>query len=109
MIGHLLNLAVDVYRPAYAPDGAGGRTKVLSYVGAMRAKVSQASAAERMAAEARGAVLTHVVHMPAGAAVRRGDEIRVGGGVARLLRVRDVVSNSRGSYTRADCELIASE
>lgn len=103
MIGHLLNRDVDVYRSTSTPDGRGGRSVSRSKVGTIRAKVGQAQAAEVEVASRDGARLTHVVHMAAGAGVRRGDEVEVG---ATRLRVLAAVTNSRGTYLRLDCEVM---
>ncbi len=104
MIGHLLNSTATVYRPAFAADGRGGRSTTFSGVGTIRVKVGQPSAEEREIAARGGATLSHVVHAPYGTDVRRGDELAVGG--VRRLRVIDVVTNSRQSYVRVDCEVV---
>lgn len=102
MIFHLLNSSAVVYRPSFTADGRGGRARSVSVVGTVRAKVSQPTAAEREEAARLGAELRHVVHMEASADVRRGDEIDTGSG--RRLRVVDVVTNSRETYLRLECE-----
>lgn len=104
MVGHLLNAVVTVYRPTMAPDGRGGRARTFSSVGAMRAKVGQPGAAEGTLAGRDGAMLMTPVHLEAGSDVRRGDELDTGG--PRRLRVVDVVTDSRGTYLRADCEVV---
>lgn len=104
MIEHLLNSEATVYRPAFAADGRGGRTATVSAVGTVRAMVGQPSAVEVVEAGQHGARLLTPVHMAATADVRRGDELDVGG--ARRLRVVAVVSDSRGTYRRADCEVM---
>lgn len=103
MIGHLLNRDVDVYRSTSTPDGRGGRAVIRSKLGSFRAKVGQARAEEVGVASRDGARLTHVVHMAAGAGVRRGDEVEVG---ATRLRVLAALTNSRGTYLRLDCEVM---
>jgi SPP1 family predicted phage head-tail adaptor len=107
MIGHLLNSAVTVYRPAYVADGRGGRTETTAAVGTLRAKVDQPSATEQMVAAQMGATLTHVVHVAYEADVRRDDEIDVGEG--RRLRVLAVVSDSHRTYKRVECRVIQGE
>ncbi len=104
MIGHLLNTSVTVYRATYTDDGRGGRIKTMTSQGARRAKVDQPSATERAVAAQEGATLTHVVHMAYGADVQRGDELDTGG--TRRLRVLDVVSNSRATYDRLECQVV---
>lgn len=107
MIAHRLNADVEVFRPSYAPDGVGGRTQTFASVGTIRAQVSQPNAAERVAAQQLGANLTHVVHTTYGADVERGDELDAGG--PRRLRVLAVVTNSRATYKRLECEVAQSE
>lgn len=106
MIGHLLDSEVTVWRPTYAPDGRGGRTTTFAQVGAMRAKVGQPAPAEGVYAGQDGARLLTPVHLVFGADVQRGDEIDAGG--PRRLRVMSLVTNSRRSYQRADCEVVQS-
>lgn len=104
MVGHLLNTTVTVYRPTFTPDGRGGRSASFAFVASMRAKVNQPRPSEGTQAGRHGALLFTPVHLDAGADVRRGDELEVG--QARRLRVVDVVTNSRASYLRADCEVV---
>lgn len=106
MIGHRLNSVLTVYRVNDTPDGAGGSTRVFVNMGTLRAQVSQPSAAERTAAAQAGANLTHVVHAAYGANVERGDELAAGG--PRRLRVLAVLTNSRRTYTRLECEVVQS-
>lgn len=103
MIGHLLNTTLDVYRPSFTPDGRGGQTETIASVGTIRAQVNQPTAEERMVAAQNGANLTHVVHTTFGADVERGDELDEGG--ARRLRVLAVITNSRHTYARLECEV----
>lgn len=107
MIRHRLNRTLTVYRKTYAADGAGGRTATFASVGTIPAQVNQPSAEERMVAAQAGANLTHVVHAPYGANVERGDELDAGG--PRRLRVLAVITNSRRTYSRLECEVKQSE
>ena len=107
MIGHLLNTAVTVYRASYVADGRGGRTRSTASQGSIRAKVDQPFGMERMVAGQEGDTLTHVVHVAYGEDVRRGDELDIGD--ARRLRVKNVVSDSHGTYRRLECEEIQGE
>jgi SPP1 family predicted phage head-tail adaptor len=106
MIRHRLNETVTVYRASFVDDGAGGRTKTFAEVGDIRAQVNQPSAQERLAAAQLGAELSHVVHTTYGADVERGDELDAG--LARRLRVRDVMHDSRRTYYRLECEVVQS-
>lgn len=106
MITHLLNSTVTVYRPAHAADGRGGRTSTFASQGTVRAKVGQPSQAEGVIAGRDGAMLLTPVHLAYAADVRRGDELDTGG--ARRLRVVAVVTDSRTTYKRADCEVVQS-
>lgn len=104
LVGHLLNTTVDVFRPSFTLDGRGGRSRSFAFVASMRAKVGQPRPSEGTLAGRDGAMLMTPVHLDAGADVRRGDELEVG--QARRLRVVDVVTDSRGAYLRADCEVV---
>ncbi len=104
MIDHLLNTSVTVYRPSFVADGRGGRTRSFAAQGPIRAKVGQPSAAEGTQAGRHGALLMTPVHVGYAEDVRRGDELAAGG--ARRLRVVDVVSDSRATYKRLDCEVV---
>lgn len=106
MIRHLLNKTLIVYRPSYATDAVGGRTRTRVQVGTVRAQVNQPSAAEREVAAQLGAMLTHVVYTLTSANVERGDELDADG---TLLRVLAVVTNSRRTYARLECEAVQSE
>jgi SPP1 family predicted phage head-tail adaptor len=103
VIGHRLNDSLTVYRATDVADGAGGSTRTFASVGTIRAQVSQPSAEERTVAAQAGANLTHVVHTTHGADVGRGDELDTGEG--RRLRVLAVLTNSRRTYSRLECEV----
>lgn len=102
MIAHLLNASADVYRATLTPDGRGGHSRAFAQVGVVRVKVNQPSTEERLTASRLGAPLPNRVHTTVGADVERGDELDVGH--ARRLRVVAVVSNSRLTYKRLECE-----
>lgn len=107
MIGaHELNRTFAVWRTTTADDGAGGQTTVTAQAGTVRARVSQPSAAERVAADQAGTRLGAIVHMAPGEDVRRGDELR---GDGETYRVVAVISPSEPVYLRADCERIQHE
>lgn len=106
-IEHWLNRTLQVWRPATAPDGAGGQA--VTYVrqpADVAAKVDQPTAAERMLAAQAGATLAHPVYLLPGADVRRGDELR---GDGEVLRVVSTSGPSTPRYLKADCELIEAE
>jgi SPP1 family predicted phage head-tail adaptor len=107
MIGHLLNSTVTVYRATYVTDAVGGRTKTFAEVDTVRAMVAQPGAEERNAAAQRGAELDHVIYVEHGANVERGDELDNGG--ARRLRVTSIVTNSRATYARLECQVVQGE
>lgn len=101
-VGRLLNSSVDVWRASAVSDGGGGQTVVWAQVSTLRARLSQPSARERVAADQSGARLSHVAYLPAAADVRRGDELRQ---AARTFEVLAVFEPSApGTYLRADCE-----
>lgn len=106
MIGPLLNSTVTIYRPSFVADGRGGRTTTFASQGAVAAKVGQPAQVEGVIAGRDGAMLLTPVHLAASTDVRRGDELDTGGD--RRLRVVAVVTNSRTTYKRADCEVIQS-
>lgn len=103
---HELPRELAVWRKTRGPDGAGGQTTTLAQVGTVRAKISQPTAAERVAAMQAGAALTMPVHLLPDADVHRGDELRGGG---EVYRVEATVIPSEPVYLRADCERIESE
>lgn len=106
MIEHLLNRTLAVWRPVTAPDGSGGQTVTLTEVGPVRAKVDQPSAAEKMTAAEWGAEHTHSVYLASTADVTRGDELRGGG---QVLKVLAIAAPSRSTYAKAICTLVQHE
>lgn len=103
---HELNRTLAVWRPDTEPDGAGGQDVDLVQVGTVRARISQPSAAEQVAAMQAGAVHTQAIYLLPDADVRRGDQLR---GDGQVFRVKATFSPSAPVYLRADVELIESE
>jgi head-tail adaptor len=99
---HLLNTSVSVWRTHRIPDGIGGWLDTVSVVSSERARLSQPSATERTTADQATARLTHVVHLPADADVRRGDELRQG--ISKLTVLAVFEPSEPGTYLRADCQ-----
>ncbi|MER5687424.1 head-tail adaptor protein [Streptomyces sp. NPDC002205] len=98
----LMNTQLSVWRKTRIPDGMGGWVDTVAVVSSERARISQPSARERVAADQSSALLSHVVYLPADADVRRGDELRQG---ARRFTVLAVFEPSApGTYLRADCQ-----
>jgi SPP1 family predicted phage head-tail adaptor len=95
-----LNRTLEVWRPTTVPDGSGGQVVTLVQVGEVRAKVDQPSAAERLVAAQAGAEQTRPVYLLPATDVRRGDELRDG---SLILRVVATVTPSTPDYLRADC------
>ncbi|HVK21372.1 MAG TPA: head-tail adaptor protein [Actinokineospora sp.] len=106
MIGHLLNRAAEVWRRSEVDDGIGGRDTLWVKVAAVRARFSQPGVAERDAGPTNLGDLTHQVYLAPGADVRRGDQVRDG---ALVLRVMAVLTPSAEIYLRADCEQLQAE
>lgn len=113
MIGHLCLSVLTVHRPSTVSDGMGGQTVTFTAGGQIRAQVSQPTTEERMLAQRAGTDLSHVIHAPVGADVHRGDHLDgdlpsdVPDG--SRLRVIAVISNSRSTYTRIECEVTQPE
>ena len=111
-IGHLLTQTLSVYRAVETVDSGGGRERVVSQVGTIRAKVNQPTPEETQLAATWGANLSHVVHCEVYEDVRRGDEF--GGELPSevepgfRLRVIAVVSDSHQTYRRMMCEITQS-
>lgn len=105
-VGHLLNHRLAQWRREERPDGAGGVITEWVDLGPLRCRISQPSAAERIAAQQAGAEHTQPVYLSPAASVRRGDELREPG---RTWRVVAVYTPSEPVYLRADCELIQTE
>lgn len=106
-IDHLLNRALEVWRPGTTSDGAGGQQ--VTYTQRpydVRAKVDQPSTADRTLAQQAGSRHTHTIYLPAGADVARGDQLR---GDGQTFRVLATMQPSRPDYLKADCELIERE
>lgn len=99
---NFLNRTLEIWRPALVPDGRGGRVETLTLTGTVRAKVDQPAADERQEADRYGAKHAHKVYIPPRADVRRGDELRGGGQVFRVLAV---VEPSRPIYRKVLAEL----
>ncbi|MFF7365819.1 head-tail adaptor protein [Streptomyces sp. NPDC008125] len=101
-IAHLLNRQLTVWRTVTTDDGYGGQQTSHVQTGAVPAKVDQPSASERVLAQQGGVPHSHTVYLQPSADVRRGDELRGGG---QVLRVLSVVTPSAPLYRRAECEL----
>lgn len=106
MINHLLNRTLAVWRPSTGPDGSGGQTVTFVHVADVAAKVDQPTAVERQEGDQWGAEHSHTARFLPGANVARGDELRGGGQVFRVLAT---VKPSRPIYLKAPCELVQSE
>lgn len=90
----------EVWRPTESADGMGGRSVVFALVGPVRCKVDQPGATEHESADQWGAKHTHNVFVVPSADVRRGDELRGG---ALVLRVLAVFGPSGARYRKALC------
>lgn len=105
-IGNYLNRRLQHYRRETTSDGSGGQIATWVSLGPVRARVSQPTAAERVAAQQAGADHTQPVYVRPRSDVRRGDELR---GPEGAWRVNAVFRPSEPVYLRADCELIQGE
>lgn len=105
-VGLYLTRRLEHWRHQTGPDGSGGQTTTWAQVGTVRARVSQATTAERVAAQQAGADHTQPVYLSPRADVRRGDELR---GPEGSWRVKAVIRPSEPVYLRADCELTQGE
>nr|WP_236544120.1 phage head closure protein [Spiractinospora alimapuensis] len=101
-----LNRLLEHYRRQEEPDGAGGGITDWVHLGSIRARVSQATTAERVAAQQAGSEHTQPVYVRPRADVRRGDELR---GPEGSWRVTAVYRPSEPVYRRCDCELVQGE
>lgn len=105
-IGMHLNRRLAHYRREETDDGSGGVITEWVNLGTVRGRVSQPTAAERVAAQQAGADHTQPVYVQPRADVRRGDELR---GAEGRWRVVAVFRPSEPVYLRADCELTQGE
>lgn len=105
-IGVHLNRRLGHWRQDTVQDGSGGQVTEWVSLGTVRARVSQPTAAERVAAQQAGATHTQPVYVQPRADVRRGDELR---GPEGSWRVTAVFRPSEPVYLRADCELTQGE
>lgn len=104
MLAGLLNETVALERVSRTSDGQGGWLESWQQVGTQRARVRPASAREREAGAVTEALVTHVVYLPPGADVRRGDRIRRANG--EELTVVAVRRPSAGHHLEVDAEAI---
>ncbi|MBB6400513.1 head-tail adaptor [Actinomadura coerulea] len=93
----------EVFRPTRVSDGMGGGSTTFVKVGTVRCKVDLPGAEERESADQWGAEHTHSVFLLPSADVRRGDELR-GGDL--VLRVLTVVCPSSPRYRKARCSAV---
>lgn len=107
-IGHRLNRVLEQRRRVDTWTDSGGQTSTWVTVGPVRCRVSQPSAAERVAARQQGSVHTQPVYCQPDADVRRGDEL-VDPDTGETWRVTALIYPSVRVYVRADCELIQAE
>jgi hypothetical protein len=90
----------EVWRPSETLDSMGGRAVAFSQVGTVRCKVDAAGQSERELADQWAAEHTHTVFFLPSADVRRGDELRGG---SLVLRVLSVIEPSSPQYRKALC------
>jgi head-tail adaptor len=90
----------EVWRRTETADAMGGRATTWALVGTVRCKVDVPSVSERELADQWQALHSHNVFVMPSADVRRGDELRGG---PLVLRVLSVVEPSRPDYRRALC------
>lgn len=90
----------EVWRPTETTDSMGGRSVAFAQVGTVKCKVDMAGQAESEQGDRWGAELTHTVFFLPSADVRRGDELRGG---SLVLRVLAVVEPSSVIYRKALC------
>lgn len=112
MIGHTLNLRLDVWRAVRVDDGYGGKTTDRVLAGTVRARASQPRAGEQVEADQPGARHDTDIYLLPRADVRRGDELRPAGAAAGSKPYWRVMSTARPSqpvYLRAAAERIEEE
>ena len=96
----MLHSRREVWRLTSTPDGMGGESVAFSLAGSVRCKVDLPSAEERNSGGQWSAEHTHNVFLLPSADVRRGDELRGGPLVLRVLSVREP---SGPRYRKALC------
>jgi SPP1 family predicted phage head-tail adaptor len=97
----MLNASADVWRFTRMDDGMGGYSEQWAKISTVRARYSQPTATERVAADQSESRLTHVVYVDPGADLRRSDELRNSGRTYEVLAVFE--PSMPGTYLRADC------
>jgi head-tail adaptor len=105
-VAYLVNRVLEVWRPTTTADGSGGQVVTFVRQADVDAKMDQPSATERVVAAQAQSRHSHNIYMVAGAGVERGDELRGGG---QVFRVISVVEPSRPVYRKALCELVQVE
>lgn len=99
--GHDLRRELAVWRPSRTVDAGGGGPRMLEELGTVWAKVSQSTAEEQAIASSSGATHTHNVHMRPDVDVKRGDELRGGGEIFKVILT---LQPSTPTYLKAQCE-----
>lgn len=84
-IAHLLNLSVEVWRPASTSDGQGGWAEAPAYHHDERVRISPAGSQEQLVAAQGNRTLTHDAYGLPSADLQRGDELRADGRVYLVL------------------------
>ncbi|WP_432158983.1 phage head completion protein [Streptomyces sp. bgisy153] len=109
MIGHWLNVELEVWRPESTDDGHGGQTTTLALQpDTVWAKVDQPSATDRLLAAQTSSLHTHDIYLLPDADVRRLDEL-LDTATGRRWQVRHVVEPSSTRYRKAQAQLIQTE
>ncbi len=84
----LLNRSVTLTRPTLASDGAGGSSRTLGANVTTRARLRPLVPSERESAAKMQVPFTHVLYVPGGVDVQRGDHFTVDGIDYRVIEVQ---------------------
>jgi SPP1 family predicted phage head-tail adaptor len=88
--------------PVETPDGAGGVTRSYQTLATLWAKVTPASARERMEAAARGATVTHRIVIRARSGVTTRHRLRAGARLFRIAALHDADGSGRFTVIAAE-------
>ena len=103
MIGHLLNISVDISRRTVARDAMGGSIETFANVSTERVRLQPMKASEANAYLKEGVTVTHRAYFNYGADVQARDRLIAFG---KSFIVRDVVNPDYADrYLVADVEL----
>lgn len=103
----LLNNTFSISRSRRTPDGRGGWAVDYVEIGTARGRIRPASSSERESAAQEQRLITHVLYLPAGTDVARGDRVTLGALVVDVEGIRE--PSRAGHHLEIDCREVQLE